>query len=101
MPCKKSTTQIGDVMLSDAALHLCRKEQIIFFPKSNFDGKSTVSFLCWFSFFVSISESYFQEMSKEAGRGWLGLDMECTTVQRSFGFRRVLGPVVGGDGELK
>lgn len=56
-------------MLSDAALHLCRKEQIIFFPKSNFDGKSTVSFLCWFSFFVSILEGYFQEMSKEAGRG--------------------------------
>lgn len=56
-------------MLSDAALHLCRKEQIIFFPKSNFDDKSTVSFLCWFSFFVSILEGYFQEMSKEAGRG--------------------------------
>lgn len=40
-------------------------------------------------------------MSEEAGRGWLGLDIECTTVQGSFGFRRVLDPVVGGDGELK
>lgn len=88
-------------MLSDAALHLCRKEQIIFFPKYSFGGKSTVSVLCWFSFFASILESYSQEMSEEAGRGWLGLDIECTTVQGSFGFRRVLDPVVGGDGELK
>lgn len=46
-------------------------------------------------------------MSKGLDRGWLGfstledLDRKCAIVQRVFGFRRVIDPIVGRDGELK